>query len=106
MGGSWRNPIPAAPVIQRKPLQPKLTVQGSPHEMSYLTRPTIQDARTRPQESANRNSVFPQAIGRSPYLQSVYVEDAAHLIGRIVPVRITAVGNNSLQGALVEKVLA
>ncbi len=41
-----------------------------------------------------------QAIGRSPYLQSVYVEDAAHLIGEVVPVKITAVGNNSLQGAL------
>ncbi len=41
-----------------------------------------------------------QAIGRSPYLQSVYVEDADHLMGQIVPVLITAVGNNSLQGAL------
>jgi tRNA-2-methylthio-N6-dimethylallyladenosine synthase len=41
-----------------------------------------------------------QAIGRSPYLQSVYVEDADHLMGQIVPVHITAVGNNSLQGAL------
>ena len=47
-----------------------------------------------------------QAIGRSPYLQSVYVEDALHLIGQIVPVRITAVGNNSLQGALLETVSA
>ncbi len=41
-----------------------------------------------------------QAIGRSPYLQSVFVEDAAHLLGQIVPVRIDAVGANSLQGAL------
>ncbi|ESQ75897.1 tRNA (N6-isopentenyl adenosine(37)-C2)-methylthiotransferase MiaB [Asticcacaulis sp. AC402] len=47
-----------------------------------------------------------QAIGRSPYLQSVYVEDAAHLIGQIVPIRIKAVGNNSLQGALLETVSA
>ncbi|WP_040308504.1 tRNA (N6-isopentenyl adenosine(37)-C2)-methylthiotransferase MiaB [Asticcacaulis biprosthecium] len=47
-----------------------------------------------------------QAIGRSPYLQSVYVEDARHLIGQIVPVRIVAVGNNSLQGALLETVSA
>ena len=31
-----------------------------------------------------------QAIGRSPYLQSVYVEGALSLIGRIVPVRITS----------------
>ena len=42
-----------------------------------------------------------QAIGRSPWLQSVFVEDAAHLIGQIVSVRIVALGNNSLQGELV-----
>ena len=42
-----------------------------------------------------------QAIGRSPWLQSVFVEDAGHLLGRIVPVRIVALGNNSLQGELV-----
>jgi tRNA-2-methylthio-N6-dimethylallyladenosine synthase len=42
-----------------------------------------------------------QAIGRSPYLQSVFVENAAHLLGQIVPVRIEAVGPNSLQGALI-----
>ena len=42
-----------------------------------------------------------QAIGRSPWLQSVFVEDAAHLIGQIMPVRIVALGNNSLQGELV-----
>ena len=41
-----------------------------------------------------------QAIGRSPYLQSVFVEDAAHLLGQIVPVTITALGANSLQGKL------
>ena len=44
-----------------------------------------------------------QAIGRSPYLQSVFVEDAAHLLGQIVPVRIDAVGANSLQGSLILK---
>jgi tRNA-2-methylthio-N6-dimethylallyladenosine synthase len=41
-----------------------------------------------------------QAIGRSPYLQSVFVEDAAHLIGRISRVRIVANSNNSLKGEL------
>jgi tRNA-2-methylthio-N6-dimethylallyladenosine synthase len=39
-----------------------------------------------------------QAIGRSPYLQSVHVEDADHLIGRIVPVRIEYGQQNSLKG--------
>jgi tRNA-2-methylthio-N6-dimethylallyladenosine synthase len=50
-----------------------------------------------------------QAVGRSPYLQSVHVEDAAHLIGGIHPVRIDGVFPNSLQGSLLtarEKVLA
>jgi tRNA-2-methylthio-N6-dimethylallyladenosine synthase len=50
-----------------------------------------------------------QAIGRSPYLQSVHVEDAASLIGEVRPVRIDAVFPNSLKGSLVsarEKVLA
>ena len=47
-----------------------------------------------------------QAIGRSPYLQSVYVEDADHLMGQIVPVKIVANGNNSLQGALVASAMA
>ena len=43
-----------------------------------------------------------QAIGRSPYLQSVHVEDADHLMGRIVPVRIERGQQNSLTGALID----
>ena len=39
-----------------------------------------------------------QAIGRSPYLQSVHAEDADHLIGRIVPVLIVSGQPNSLTG--------
>jgi len=42
-----------------------------------------------------------QAIGRSPWLQSVFAEDADHLIGQIVPVKIVGLGNNSLIGELV-----
>ncbi len=42
-----------------------------------------------------------QAIGRSPYLQSVHVEAARGLIGRIVPVRITSGQQNSLAGELI-----
>jgi tRNA-2-methylthio-N6-dimethylallyladenosine synthase len=44
-----------------------------------------------------------QAIGRSPWLQSVHVEDADHLIGRIVPVEIEHGQQNSLKGRLVEQ---
>jgi tRNA-2-methylthio-N6-dimethylallyladenosine synthase len=42
-----------------------------------------------------------QAIGRSPYLQSVHVEAADHLIGQIVPVHIESGAKMSLAGALV-----
>ncbi|CAN5216686.1 tRNA (N6-isopentenyl adenosine(37)-C2)-methylthiotransferase MiaB [soil metagenome] len=41
-----------------------------------------------------------QAIGRSPYLQSVHVEDADHLIGQIVAVEIISGEQNSLTGRL------
>ncbi|MBN9479594.1 MAG: tRNA (N6-isopentenyl adenosine(37)-C2)-methylthiotransferase MiaB [Bordetella sp.] len=43
-----------------------------------------------------------QAIGRSPYLQSVHVEDADQLIGRIVPVEIISGQQNSLTGRLIQ----
>ncbi|HTK34912.1 MAG TPA: tRNA (N6-isopentenyl adenosine(37)-C2)-methylthiotransferase MiaB [Caulobacteraceae bacterium] len=42
-----------------------------------------------------------QIIGRSPYLQAVWVEGPASLIGTIVPVRIDASARNSLAGTLV-----
>jgi tRNA-2-methylthio-N6-dimethylallyladenosine synthase len=41
-----------------------------------------------------------QAVGRSPYLQSVHVDGAFNLIGEIRDVRIDAVGPNSLKGTL------
>ena len=41
-----------------------------------------------------------QAIGRSPYLQSVHAEGADRLIGAIVPVRITGAAHNSLGASL------
>jgi tRNA-2-methylthio-N6-dimethylallyladenosine synthase len=50
-----------------------------------------------------------QAIGRSPYLQAVHVEEAASLIGEIHRVRIDATFPNSLKGSLVtsrERMLA
>jgi len=46
-----------------------------------------------------------QAVGRSPYLQPVHVEDATALIGRIVEVRIAAVMTNSLKGHLMSQPL-
>lgn len=44
-----------------------------------------------------------QAIGRSPYLQSVYVEHAEPLLGQIVDVEIISGQQNSLTGHLPQK---
>jgi tRNA-2-methylthio-N6-dimethylallyladenosine synthase len=41
-----------------------------------------------------------QAIGRSPYLQPVHVENALSLIGALRPVRIAAASQGSLTGVL------
>jgi tRNA-2-methylthio-N6-dimethylallyladenosine synthase len=38
-----------------------------------------------------------QLLGRSPYMQPVHVKAAAHLIGQVVPLRITKVHPNSLE---------
>ena len=42
-----------------------------------------------------------QLIGRSPWLQAVWAEAPARLIGQLANVRITGVGPNSLTGAVV-----
>jgi tRNA-2-methylthio-N6-dimethylallyladenosine synthase len=42
-----------------------------------------------------------QAHARSPYMQSVHVDDAAHRIGELAKVRILSVHPNSLQAELV-----
>jgi tRNA-2-methylthio-N6-dimethylallyladenosine synthase len=42
-----------------------------------------------------------QVGGRSPYLQAVHMDGPTRLIGQILPVRIVAVGNNSLKGEIV-----
>ncbi len=47
-----------------------------------------------------------QAIGRSPYLQSVHVDGAAPLIGRECEVKIASALPNSLQGVLVNAATA
>jgi tRNA-2-methylthio-N6-dimethylallyladenosine synthase len=42
-----------------------------------------------------------QSIGKSPYMQSVYVDNAQHLDGKLVDVRITGAYANSLKGEVV-----
>jgi tRNA-2-methylthio-N6-dimethylallyladenosine synthase len=44
-----------------------------------------------------------QLVGRSPYLQAVHVMASPALIGTVVPVTITAIGTNTLFGALAEE---
>ncbi len=39
-----------------------------------------------------------QLVGRSPYLQAVHADASEALIGAVVPVRVTALGANSLAG--------
>ena len=41
-----------------------------------------------------------QVLGRSPYLQAVHAEGPQHMLGRIVPVRITAAARMSLTAAV------
>jgi tRNA-2-methylthio-N6-dimethylallyladenosine synthase len=45
-----------------------------------------------------RGSNAGQAVGRSPWLQPVHVDDAARLIGTIEHVRVAEVLPNSLKG--------
>lgn len=42
-----------------------------------------------------------QVMGRSPWLQSVYVEGPERIIGQILPVKITGATQNSLQGNVI-----
>jgi tRNA-2-methylthio-N6-dimethylallyladenosine synthase len=42
-----------------------------------------------------------QLVGRSPYMQSVYITAPKRLLGNIVEVKIIAAGNNSLTGEVV-----
>ena len=44
-----------------------------------------------------------QAIGRSPYLQAVHVDAAAHLIGQIAPVAVSSATMSSLGGVIVSR---
>ena len=53
-------------------------------------------------EKPGRHAHRRQAVGRSPWLQSVHVDDADHLIGQIVPVEIISGHQNSLTGRLLQ----
>ncbi|HEY1612567.1 MAG TPA: tRNA (N6-isopentenyl adenosine(37)-C2)-methylthiotransferase MiaB [Rhizomicrobium sp.] len=46
-----------------------------------------------------------QAVGRTPYLQPIHVDDSLHLLGHIREVRVAEALPNSLRGVLVERVV-
>jgi tRNA-2-methylthio-N6-dimethylallyladenosine synthase len=54
-------------------------------------------------ERKGRHDSRAQAVGRSPWLQSVHVDNADHLIGQIVSVEIERGQQNSLTGRLVQQ---
>ncbi|HEY1837533.1 MAG TPA: tRNA (N6-isopentenyl adenosine(37)-C2)-methylthiotransferase MiaB [Rhizomicrobium sp.] len=62
--------------------------------------------RTMPVLFEKKGRYASQAIGRSPYLQSVYVEGSSGLIGEIRDIRIDAAFPNSLKGVLAESCVA
>ncbi|MFN8930199.1 MAG: tRNA (N6-isopentenyl adenosine(37)-C2)-methylthiotransferase MiaB [Alphaproteobacteria bacterium] len=47
-----------------------------------------------------------QALGKSPFMQSVYVDNAVHLGGKLVDVRITGTYPNSLKGEITDTEVA
>ena len=109
---SARPGTPAAAIARQLPeevkdarlaeLQDLLTAQQRAFNVSC-------DGRTFPVLFDSQGRKAGQAVGRSPYLQPVHVEDALPLIGTIAQVRIDAVLSNSLKGVLVssrEKALA
>ena len=44
-----------------------------------------------------------QLVGKSPWLQAVHVNAPTERIGTILPVRIEAIGANTLSGALMDR---
>jgi tRNA-2-methylthio-N6-dimethylallyladenosine synthase len=99
-----------------RPGTPAATMAAQvPDDVSRARLHTLQALLTEQQVTFNRSQagkVLPvlferkgrhgaQAIGRSPYLQSVHVEDADHLMGQVVLVRILSGQQNSLTGELV-----
>jgi tRNA-2-methylthio-N6-dimethylallyladenosine synthase len=60
------------------------------------------EGRTMPVLFEKQGRYAGQAIGRSPYLQSVHVENAGHLLGQIRDIRIESVFPNSLKGVFAE----
>jgi len=101
------SPRPGTPAAtMAKPVEPKVASERLQALQALLLEQQAafnrsQAGRTLPVLFQKQGRHGRQAIGRSPYLQSVHVEDAAHLIGRIVEVEILTGQQNSLAGRLV-----
>jgi tRNA-2-methylthio-N6-dimethylallyladenosine synthase len=98
-----------------RPGTPAATMEGQlPEEVKIERLKRLQDVLATMTSSFNEScvgKVFPvlfekpgrqagQLIGRSPYLQSVYADADASVLGRIVPVEISAAFPNSLAGVI------
>ena len=103
------SPRPGTPAATMAAQVPDETARARLHALqALLTEQQVafnaaQAGRTLPVLFERKGRHGSQAIGRSPYLQSVHVEDADHLIGRIVPVEIERGQQNSLTGRLMQQ---
>lgn len=106
------SPRPGTPAATMAAQVPEAVARARLHALqALLTEQQIafnatQAGRTLPVLFERKGRHGQQAIGRSPYLQSVYVEDADHLMGQIVDVEILTGQQNSLTGRLHHKAVA
>ncbi|WP_122467027.1 tRNA (N6-isopentenyl adenosine(37)-C2)-methylthiotransferase MiaB [Brevundimonas lutea] len=100
------SPRPGTPAAtMAKPVEPTVASERLQALQALLLEQQVafnrsQAGRTLPVLFQKQGRHGRQAIGRSPYLQSVHVEDADHLIGQIVEIEILTGQQNSLSGAL------
>lgn len=101
-----------------RPGTPAAAMRQVPEEIKKSRLATLQALLDKQQAAFNRScggrvlpvlfdkkgKKFGQAVGRSPYLQPVHVDDADHLLGEIREVRIAAMHSNSLKGTLMPAV--
>ncbi|WP_298746998.1 tRNA (N6-isopentenyl adenosine(37)-C2)-methylthiotransferase MiaB [uncultured Brevundimonas sp.] len=103
------SPRPGTPAATMAAQVPEAVSRARLHALqALLTEQQVafnaaQAGRTLPVLFERKGRHGAQAIGRSPWLQSVHVEAADHLIGRIVPVEIESGQQNSLTGRLMSK---
>jgi tRNA-2-methylthio-N6-dimethylallyladenosine synthase len=103
------SPRPGTPAAAMAAQVPETVARARLHELQALLFEqqtafnAAQAGRTLPVLFERKGRNPGQAIGRSPYLQSVHVENGEHLLGQIVAVEIESGAQNSLAGRIVEQ---